>query len=41
MDNFLCIYGEVIMKVNIRQLQIVLGAHNGTRFDVPFLFEKL
>ena len=38
MTDFLYFYREVLTKVNVRQQQIVLVAHNGTRFDIPFLF---
>ena len=41
MTDFLCFYREVLTKVNGRQQQIVLVAHNGTRFDIPFLFAKI
>ena len=34
-------YREVLIKVNGRKHQIMLVAHNGTRFYIPFLFSKM
>ena len=40
MNYFPYFYREGLTKVNGRKQKIVLVAHNGTRFDIPFLFEK-
>ena len=37
---FICFYKEALTKLNYRKEQTVLVAHNGTRFDIRFLFEK-
>ena len=41
LNDFICFYSELVPKFNVRQQQIVLVAHNGTQFYIPFLFAKM